>query len=76
MAKPSIRPDQRARLGLTGLALVFLLVLVAAALMRPDSAVDPQSLTRQSVPSQNAGNEPLAMLGVAPATRPDVSASQ
>jgi hypothetical protein len=76
MVKPSIRPDQRARLGLTGLALVFLLVLVAAALMRPQSNGGPQTLTSQSAISQNAGREPLAMLGVAPASQPDVSARQ
>jgi hypothetical protein len=76
MARSSIRPDQRARLGLTGLALVFLLVLVAAAVMRPGSTIGPPMLTPQGEASENAGKEPLAMLGVAPASRPDVSASQ
>jgi Tfp pilus assembly protein FimV len=79
MAKTSIRPDQRARLGLTGLALVFLLVLVAAALTRPDSAAGPQPLTHEGATSASAGNnpgmEPLATLGVAPANHPDVSAN-
>lgn len=53
---------QRIRLGLTGLAAIFLLVMVAAASLKPGHpavAADPQA-------------EPLAVLGVAPgaATNP------
>lgn len=50
-----VRPaDQRFRLGLTGLAMVFLLVLGAAVLIRPSDR-----------PTVHTG-EPLAKLGVAP----------
>lgn len=51
---------RRIRLGLTGLAAIFLLVLIAAAGLRPTAqptAVDSQA-------------EPLAVLGVAPGAAP------
>ncbi|MFZ4110004.1 MAG: hypothetical protein ACOYKQ_05985 [Polymorphobacter sp.] len=48
--------DQRIRVGLTGLAAIFLLVLVAAAGLRPGPAG----------PAPEATGEPLAVLGVAP----------
>ncbi len=51
---------QRLRLGLTGLAAVFLLVMVAAAGMKP----------RQSMAPTGATGEPLAVLGVAPGAGP------
>ncbi|PZN92162.1 MAG: hypothetical protein DCF31_17405 [Alphaproteobacteria bacterium] len=51
---------QRARWGLTGLAAVFLLFLIASAGMRPGATAAP-------VDSQA---EPLAVLGVAPGTGP------
>ena len=44
---------QRIRVGLTGLAAIFLLVLIAAAGMRPDHSVAPQ----------DSQGEPLAVLG-------------
>lgn len=47
---------QRVRVGMTGLAFVFMLLLVAAAGMRPDRSVAPA----------NAEGETLALLGVAP----------
>jgi hypothetical protein len=47
---------QRIRVGLTGLAAIFLLVLVATAGLRPGSV--------RSVPETTG--EPLAVLGVAP----------
>ncbi len=53
----------RIRLGLTGLAAIFLLVMVAAAGMRPSpsvAAAEPQA-------------EPLAVLGVAPGAPPAVT---
>ena len=55
---------QRIRIGLTGLAFAFLLVLLGSAISRsgagdPASSVDPSS--EPSEPS-----EPLAELGVAP----------
>lgn len=51
---------QRIRVGLTGLAAIFLLVLVATAGMRP--AV--------SLAAQDTHGEPLAVLGVAPGAGP------
>jgi len=50
---------QRVRLGLTGLATIFLLVLVAAAGMRPTVATATATHTDLQA-------EPLAVLGVAP----------
>ena len=47
---------QRVRVGLTGLAFVFLLVLISSAGMRPERSVAPAG----------AQGETLAMLGVAP----------
>lgn len=47
---------QRVRVGMTGLAFVFMLLLVAAAGMRPERSVAPA----------NAQGETLALLGVAP----------
>lgn len=66
---------QRVRIGLTGLAFVFLLVMLATALVRP-SAEAP--LTANLIEQENIGaapaanaalsepTEPLAELGVAP----------
>ncbi|WP_313670782.1 hypothetical protein [Sandarakinorhabdus sp.] len=55
------RSGERLRWGLTGLAAVFLIVLVAAAGLRPTGRED-----------KPGAGEPLAVLGVAPgpATRP------
>lgn len=73
----SCRRMQRVRIGLTGLAFVFVLVLLATVLVRP-SAEAPlsQNLIEQQRASASAptGNltsesepkEPLAELGVAP----------
>lgn len=47
---------QRVRIGLTGLAIVFLLVLIAAAGLRPDRSIAPA----------DGQGETLATLGVAP----------
>jgi hypothetical protein len=54
---PPLVTGQRVRVGLTGLAAIFLLVLVATAGLRP------------GVPRNAAqpADEPLAVLGVAPA---------
>ncbi len=51
---------QRVRLGLTGLAAIFLLVLVTAAGMRPAPSAAPV----------DSHGEPLAVLGVAPGPGP------
>ncbi|HYJ29792.1 MAG TPA: hypothetical protein VEW25_05570 [Allosphingosinicella sp.] len=63
---------QRVRIGLTGLAFVFLLVMLATALVRP-SGEAPLTANLVEQPSAPAGNgadaepqEPLAELGVAP----------
>jgi hypothetical protein len=52
---------RRLRLGLTGLAAIFLLVLIAAAGLRP-------SAPSAAAPDSQA--EPLAVLGVAPGAGP------
>lgn len=66
---------QRVRIGLTGLAFVFLLVMLATALVRPSNEAP---LTANLIEQQKAGDgsdgndgsaepkEPLAELGVAP----------
>ena len=70
------RDSQRVRIGLTGLAFVFLLVLVATVFTRPSNE-EPITAERidalvngseQALPEANVTepNEPLAELGVAP----------
>jgi hypothetical protein len=54
---------QRIRIGLTSLAVVFLIVLVASAITRA-SREDPTNTVSQA--STNEPSEPLAELGVAP----------
>lgn len=54
------RGSERLRWGLTGLAAIFLLVLIAAAGLRPAAPA------RQEAPQ----GEPLAVLGVAPGAAP------
>jgi hypothetical protein len=64
---PPVASAQRFRVGLTGLAAIFLLVLVATAGLRPGV----ERGTPQTV------DEPLAVLGVAPAApveRPPIAA--
>lgn len=58
---PPVGASQRVRVGLTGLAAIFLLVLIAAAGLRPGV----------SRGASQAVDEPLAMLGVAPAAPDD-----
>jgi hypothetical protein len=56
---------QRVRIGLTGLAFVFLLVLLGAAISRwGEEAPDPNAIAE--VNAEAEPNEPLAELGVAP----------
>ncbi len=65
---------QRVRIGLTGLACVFLLVLLAAAffgLTNDEQVTGPLAATTPNAPADNgampaAPREPLAELGVAP----------
>jgi hypothetical protein len=56
---------QRVRIGLTGLAFVFLLVLLGAAVSRW-STDEPAPNQAAAVNDQAEPNEPLAELGVAP----------
>jgi hypothetical protein len=60
---------QRVRIGLTGLAFVFILVLLATILVRP-SAEAPVTLNGAAVngsgDNMTEPKEPLAELGVAP----------
>jgi hypothetical protein len=62
VAATSDRVDSghRIRVGLTGLAAIFLLMLIAAAGLRPD----------RSMAAPDAAGEPLAVLGVAPGAGP------
>lgn len=57
---------QRVRIGLTGLAFVFLLVLLGAAISRwsTDEPGDNSSIAEANADAEP--NEPLAELGVAP----------
>ena len=65
---------QRVRIGLTGLAFVFLLVLLAAIFVRPseEEPITANSIEQQRLPGNAAAavpdepKEPLAELGVAP----------
>jgi len=71
---------QRVRIGLTGLAFVFVLVLLAAIFVRPSQDAP---ITENSIKQQQAGappadpanaaqpKEPLAELGVAPGNADD-----
>ena len=77
---------QRVRIGLTGLAFVFLLVLLGAVFTSPsnEEPITPNSIeTQLSGGNQAAGavneaqpKEPLAELGVAPGNADDDNAVQ
>ena len=57
----------RIRIGLTGLAFVFLLVLLGTAISRSgDEASPPQTENQLATPEEP--NEPLAEIGAAPGT--------
>jgi hypothetical protein len=56
--------SQRIRIGLTGLAFAFLLVLLGSAILR--SGGDPAPPTAAEREAAAEPNEPLAELGVAP----------
>jgi hypothetical protein len=63
MAQPAGNSAQRIRIGLTGLAFAFLLVLLGSVISR--SSRDGASNAAQQV-AANEPTEPLADLGVAP----------
>ena len=56
---------QRIRYGLTGLALVFLIVLLGTAIVRSSGEADTNSV------NASAPSDPLSELGVAPGQNPD-----
>lgn len=57
---------QRVRVGLTGLAFVFLLVMLATAFLRMADGTENGSDTVPVAGNDAAPSEPLAQLGVAP----------
>jgi hypothetical protein len=63
---------QRIRIGLTGLAFAFLLVLLASAVSRSGQSDSGNA----AQPTNSAPNEPLAELGVAPGSDQANSSSQ
>lgn len=58
--------SQRIRIGLTGLAFAFLLVLLGSVISRSGQRSAPMTAAEQN--AANEPNEPLAELGVAPGT--------
>jgi hypothetical protein len=67
---------QRVRIGLTGLAFVFLLVLLGTAISRW-STEEPSANAANAVVNNNAEpTEPLAELGVAPGDSSTKNAAQ
>ena len=64
MAHNSGSSAQRIRIGLTGLAFAFLLVLLGSVISRSGS--DERAANAEQATANEAPNEPLAELGVAP----------
>lgn len=64
---------QRVRIGLTGLAFVFVLVLLGTAISRSGEAPPTRSPAQQDIANAAEPGDPLAELGVAPgqSTVPD-----
>lgn len=58
---------QRIRIGLTGLAFVFLLVLLGTAISRSSDDAPPTAAQNEVFANQEP-NEPLAEIGAAPGT--------
>jgi len=65
---------QRIRYGLTGLAIVFLFVLLVTAISR--SADDATEISPQNIVDAGEPNEPLAEIGAAPAPASNESAGE
>ena len=57
---------QRVRIGLTGLAFVFLLVLLGTAISRSGDSPPPEPLNANGFANGVEPDEPLAEIGVAP----------
>lgn len=70
MADDAGNSAQRIRIGLTGLAFAFLLVLLGSVLIRARDSDSPPS-TQQV--NEGEPSEPLADLGVAPGSEPAVN---
>ena len=64
MAYPAGSSAQRIRIGLTGLAFAFLLVLLGSVISRSRDDDSPPAAQEQA--NEVEPNEPLAQLGVAP----------
>ena len=62
--KVSHQPQQRIRIGLTGLAFVFVLVMLGAAISR--SSQDGAPVVTNANQLSGEPNEPLAEIGAAP----------
>ena len=68
---------QRVRIGLTGLAFVFLLVILGAAISRwGEEDPDPNAVAEVNAEAEAEPNEPLAELGVAPGESSASNAAQ
>ena len=68
---------QRVRIGLTGLAFVFLLVLLGAAVSRwGEDESDLNAVAQANIEAEAEPNEPLAELGVAPGESSASNAAQ
>jgi hypothetical protein len=65
MVDPAGSSAQRIRIGLTGLAFAFLLVLLGSAVSRSGDDGAQANAVEQAA-ANSAPNEPLAELGVAP----------
>lgn len=59
---------QRIRIGLTGLAFAFLLVLLGSVISRSGADDAPRTAAENAAANAAAPKEPLAELGVAPGT--------
>lgn len=59
---------QRIRIGLTGLAFVFLLVMLGTAISR--SSEEPAPVPDNALAAPAGPNDPLAEIGAAPGTTP------
>jgi hypothetical protein len=57
---------QRIRIGLTGLAFAFLLVLLGSVISRSGKDEEPAAVNAEQVAENETPDEPLAELGVAP----------
>ena len=65
---------RRIRIGLTGLALAFLLVLLGSVINRSSRDDDVNAVGNEALNQSQEPNEPLAELGVAPGAADDAGA--